>query len=118
MLPPVSNLLLHPFSAASDIIQVIKLTAEDDSMIASERRRKKMDDVKKQKDYQQAHGIKPDASFLRLLGAKISTPPSAVEGTSSSPEQIQTFELEKDTIAGQQIYSPEERRPKRWLGIW
>ena len=57
LIPPANTFLAHPFDWISQFIQVFKLHTQRISEETAERRRKRVEDVQKRKQYRRAHGL-------------------------------------------------------------
>jgi len=112
MIPPWTQLLLHPVKYTRTVLEVLKLHQAHITAETQERRKRKVEDVAKRSAYRKAHGLENEGfgswtakSDNELVGPAIPLGDDSKEGD----------------VAGDQITEqvPPERRPiKKWLGVW
>jgi hypothetical protein len=111
MLPPWSQLFLHPIKFTRTCVEVLRLHTAHVTAETQERRKKKVEDVQKRSAYRKAHGLEKDEGFggwtaksdEQLLGPGIPLGEMEVK--------------EGESTAGQ--VAREKRPPvRKWLGIW
>ena len=115
MLPPWTQLFIHPIRFARTWLEVLRLNQTHVSAETQERRKRKVEDVAKRSAYRKAHGLDKNEGFGgwmaksddQLVGPAIPLGADAKDG---------------EAVAGQ-VPSAEqvhrERKPiKKWLGIW
>ncbi|KAK2746824.1 hypothetical protein FQN57_002866 [Myotisia sp. PD_48] len=97
LLPAWSQLLTSPFSTIGQFFSVMKMHAEHGSLITSEKRKRRVDDVDKRREYRIAHGLEKDENATTDDGTESA---ERADGVADGSE-------------------PPKRRPiKKWLGIW
>ncbi|PGG97737.1 hypothetical protein GX51_07181 [Blastomyces parvus] len=109
LLPSWSQLLTHPIDTISQVLAVLKMHADHQTLETAEKRKKKTDDVEKRRAYRQAHGLekKEEAEEVEEEGD------AAVAGDGQLAVDGASGENEEDGVVR------ERRRPiKKWLGIW
>ncbi|EEQ92512.1 uncharacterized protein BDCG_07632 [Blastomyces dermatitidis ER-3] len=110
LLPPWSQLLTHPIDTISQVLAVLKMHADHQTLETAEKRKKKIDDVEKRRAYRQAHGLEKKEEGEEVVEGDVATAAAAdgqltVDGVDG--------ENEEDGVVR------ERRRPiKKWLGIW
>lgn len=146
MLPSSSDFFSHPLQSLGQFITVYKLHVAHESEKVAEKRRRKLEDVKKREEFMRAHGVEP--GFLtggwmdkfgtvegdlakkqraeqNLAGQDADREiesPIAMQAVAAGPVQggIGASELGDATNqeTQQQQQQQEKRKPKLWLGIW
>jgi len=115
MIPPVTQLFLHPIKYCRTWLEVLRLHQAAVTAETQERRKRKVEDVAKRSAYRKAHGLDKNEGFGgwmaksddQLLGPAIPLGESKNEGEVAT-EQVPATEK-----------APRERKPvKKWLGIW
>lgn len=136
MLPPNSMFFAHPFTFIGRWIEVYDLHVAYVSAQTAEKRKQKVDDVKKRSDYRKAHGLDQGESFFGGWTAKdddeekgpalkdgdvqVAAPPSAettmdlAQGATNTPSG-QDGESERTYIDFEGKKQPAQ---KKWFGIW
>lgn len=115
LLPPWSALLSHPIDTISQAVSVYKMHVQHESMLARERRQRRIEDAEKRRRYRIAHGLEEPGE-------------NAADGQSPAQAQAQSAGADAaegegagSGAAGRDEYIDWEgrRRPvKKWLGIW
>ncbi|KAI9675086.1 MAG: hypothetical protein M1817_001494 [Caeruleum heppii] len=125
MLPPTSTIFRHPFAFCATYIEVFKLHTAHLSAETAERRRRKVDDVKKRSQYRKAHGMDKDEGFggWTAKERKEVTASPIAEGGEGEEMPILAGAVPAPTLeADEDVYTDFEgrrRKPvKKWLGIW
>lgn len=137
LLPPNSMFFAHPFAFLGRYTDVYKMHVEYVSNETAERRRQKVEDVKKRAEYRKAHGIDDGETVLggwtaRRDGEEMG--PALREGAvefrkPGVPEPAQAMEVaaaaagvEKDVGNETETYvdfeGKEQRVRKKWFGIF
>lgn len=115
MLPEFSSIFAHPIAFVRTFFEVVKLTTDYNTIQVMERRRAKVEDVRKRHEYRKAHGFDMDEGFggwtaksdAQTLG------PGILLGDDKSAEGV--VEGENNEIVRQTTGKPPVRK---WLGIW
>ena len=144
LLPAARDLVWHPWSSVRACVEVLRLHTAYVSAQTAERRKTRLDDVQKRRDFRDAHGLPADQGLPALRGAPVPSPslssPSSNhekedearalgrERAAASPSQLLhttaspvANEPESASSADAAVYTDWEgkRRPvKKWLGIW
>ncbi|KAI9792401.1 MAG: hypothetical protein M1816_002285 [Peltula sp. TS41687] len=63
MLPPAGEFFRHPVAGMQTYIEVFKLNTAHTTEVTMERRKKKVEDVRKRSEYRKAHGLDKDEGF-------------------------------------------------------
>jgi hypothetical protein len=127
MLPSPSDMVMHPIKSTRMCFEVLRLHQIQISEETAERRRRKVEDVKKRSDYRKAHGLETDGfggwtakTDDELLGPaiKLGTEAAAAPGTPGVTESTaeSQSEIVEPAVTGQ--VQREKRQLKKWLGIW
>ncbi|KAE8355304.1 hypothetical protein BDV28DRAFT_129306 [Aspergillus coremiiformis] len=91
LLPSWSSLLSHPIDTIREALSVYRMHVEHTSMQTRERRRQRIEDAEKRRQYRIAHGLEVDDQ----------------SSVAADPE------------GSEHVDSERKRRPvKKWLGIW
>ncbi|CAG8957643.1 hypothetical protein HYFRA_00010510 [Hymenoscyphus fraxineus] len=118
LLPDGKNCFLHPFSSIGTFFEVVKLTSDYNTIQVMERRKAKVEDVRKRHEYRKAHGFDMDEGFggwtaksdAQTLG------PGILLGDGTAGEGATSTE------GGGEENKQVARQPrppvKKWLGIW
>ncbi|KAK2810569.1 hypothetical protein FQN50_002826 [Emmonsiellopsis sp. PD_5] len=93
LLPSWSELLVHPINTVSQVLAVMKMTADHETLQTAEKRKRKIDDVEKRRSYRVAHGLEKGV---------------VVEGGEGESDGGVVVEGEEGG----------RRKVKKWLGIW
>ncbi|KAI2632039.1 hypothetical protein GGR54DRAFT_14706 [Hypoxylon sp. NC1633] len=124
MLPPISQLFLHPFQYIGIVLNIIRLHEERESAITADKRRRKVEDVTKRNEYRKAHGLGPAQGFW----AKGLSNSNKAEESQTADEPIPTTAAEpvptavesEEARAAAMVtaeYTPDGKR-KKFLGIF
>ncbi|KAI1083802.1 hypothetical protein F5B20DRAFT_350572 [Whalleya microplaca] len=105
LIPPTSEFYRHPFQYIGVCIDVLKMHEEHISAETAEKRRRKVDDVAKRKEYRKAHGIEPPRGFWTSAPEEEAVEPV----TSAEPSEPHPDPAEES--------SPDGKR-KKFLGIF
>lgn len=145
MLPSSSDFFSHPLQSLGQFITVYKLHVAHESEKVAEKRRRKLEDVKKREEFMRAHGVEP--GFLtggwmdkfgtvegdlakkqraeqNQAGQEVDREiesPIAMQAAAAGPAQGGLSAPDLGTAAEQsqrQQQQQEKRKPKLWLGIW
>lgn len=145
MLPSSSDFFSHPLQSLGQFITVYKLHVAHESEKVAEKRRRKLEDVKKREEFMRAHGVEP--GFLtggwmgkfgtvegdlakkqraeqNLAGQETDREiesPVAMQAVAAGPVQSGLSSPDLGVAAEQnqqQQQQQEKRKPKLWLGIW
>ncbi|PYH99599.1 hypothetical protein BO71DRAFT_415324 [Aspergillus ellipticus CBS 707.79] len=112
LLPSWSGLMVHPIDTVSQAVSVFRMHVEHSSRETREKRRRRVDDAEKRRQYRVAHGLEePDEE----KDGKAATE-GVVEVDDQSPVAV-----EQQGADGKSVYVDWEgnKRPvKKWLGIW
>ena len=125
-LPSSSDWLSHPFQSLSQFISVYKLHVAYESEKVAEKRRKKIEDADKRKEFLRAHGVEPGfltGSWMEKFGT--------VEGDQAREalekrlaEEREKEEKDADLASpvaraeNQEMQQKDKPKRKVWLGIW
>lgn len=138
MFPPRSMIFSHPFAYIGRWFEVYNLHVAYVSAQTAEKRKQKVDDVRKRSEYRKAHGLDQDDGMFggwTAQGDGENKKPVLVEGgaqlkSSSGPETavgMAPATTQNENIVGQageseEIYTDFEGKrqtaKKRWFGIW
>lgn len=134
MLPPGREFFKHPIAFVETYIEVFRLNTAHTSAVTAERRKKKVEDVRKRSEYRKAHGLDKNEGFggwtarsdKELLGPALRTEKekSSLEpesGSKAIPAAEGDDEGNADQVESPGVYRDwrGKRRPvKKWLGIW
>ncbi|KAI9842809.1 MAG: hypothetical protein M1837_006912 [Sclerophora amabilis] len=120
MLPPTSDIFSHPIAFVSTYTEVFKLHTAHKSEETAERRKKKVDDAMKRKQYRKAHGMDSAqgggvGGWFASLGEEPEKEEMANTTTDSSPT---TADAAADAAREYADFEGRKRPVKKWLGIW
>lgn len=132
LLPPTSMLLTNPFAYVAQYARVYRLHVEHTSAETAERRRRRVDDARKRREYRKAHGI-PDTGFGgwsakqadekeegAVVGGDAEVAAVVAEGVGPDPVKAAEYAEQAEKV-GAGVYTDFEGRKKpvkKWLGIW
>ncbi|KAK5168330.1 uncharacterized protein LTR77_006899 [Saxophila tyrrhenica] len=133
LLPPRSMFLVHPWSFLGRYAEVYRMHVDYISAQTAERRRQKVEDVRKRGEFRRAHGLEGEEGVFGAWTAKgdaeVMGPGmregggGGVGGGREGMARGQGEEVREEAQAGQETYvdfegklRPVER--KKWLGIW
>lgn len=143
-LPEWNDLLWHPFQTLSQFFAVYKLHVAHESEQVVEKRRRKMEDAAKRKEFLRDHGVEPgfltgswmdkfgteegdkwkarregrlleEEAQQRPVDASIQGPAAMAAGSAGAPIPSQQGQIDGN---GQEEQPREKRKVKKWLGIW
>ena len=127
LLPSANTFLSHPVDWIAQYIEVYKLHTIRISEETAERRRKKVEDVKKRSLYRKAHGLEKEQGLGRWMAKsdnELLKAASNIDGAVGS-EVDDASPIRRDAPktdgASEAVYTDWEgnRKPiKKWLGIW
>nr|POE56103.1 hypothetical protein CFP56_75438 [Quercus suber] len=129
LLPPNSMAITHPFSYLARWWEVYRLHVDHVSAETAERRKARVDDAEKRKEYRKAHGIEDQEK--KLLGSWASED-SPLTRRSGERRVVGNVEVGDDAspvasegMSGQDSYVDFEgklrdaaQEKKKWFGIW
>ncbi|KAI4124633.1 MAG: hypothetical protein LQ347_005666 [Umbilicaria vellea] len=130
LLPPARDFWSHPLSFLGQYVEVYRLHTEHITAETAERRRKKMDDVKKRAEYRKAHGLDENQRWVvrgkdegMNVGAVGERRVGGEESGTSLIGKIGDGNARETGIEGEDEHAyanfERRRRPvKKWLGIW
>ncbi|OOF99431.1 hypothetical protein ASPCADRAFT_126348 [Aspergillus carbonarius ITEM 5010] len=112
LLPPWSGLLAHPIDTIRQAVSVFRMHVEHNSMETREKRRRRVDDAEKRRQYRIAHGLEePDERDEVKADGK-----EQVAVDDQSPVAVeQQGQDEKNVYID---WEGNKRPVKKWLGIW
>lgn len=143
-LPEWNDLLWHPFQTLSQFLAVYKMHVAYDSEQVAEKRRRKIEDASKRKEFLREHGVEPGfltGSWMDKFGteegdkwkarregrlldeeearqgpvdASIQGPAAMAAGSAGASIPDQ----QKQAGSDEQELPRERRKVKKWLGIW
>ncbi|EEH42154.1 uncharacterized protein PADG_06974 [Paracoccidioides brasiliensis Pb18] len=105
LLPPWSQLLIHPIDTVAQVLTVMKMHADHQTLETMERRKKKMDDVEKRRAYRRAHGLEKVEGAESDEGVVADAAAAAAAGVADGDGEGEVQERRWRPI-------------KKWLGIW
>lgn len=146
LLPSSADFFAHPLTSARQLIAVYKLHVAHESEKTAEKRRRRLDDVKKREEFMRAHGVEPgfltggwmdkfgtvegdlakkrreeegSASAVAAAAAQEESPVAAATTAASAMAAQGTGSVQEGEESVDWKGQREERRkPKMWLGIW
>ncbi|KAF2484304.1 hypothetical protein BDY17DRAFT_323171 [Neohortaea acidophila] len=126
LLPPKSMFYSHPFQYLGRYWSVYQMHVDHTSAEVAERRKQKVDDVKKRSDYRKAHGMEDGGLFgWTAKTDEEELGPALREGGGSGPNpavDIASPTAVIDTKAEEHVYLDFEGKTqvarKKWFGIW
>nr|POE47769.1 hypothetical protein CFP56_01100 [Quercus suber] len=129
LLPPNSMAIAHPFSYLARWWEVYRLHVEHVSAETAERRKARVDDAEKRKEYRKAHGIEDQEKKLLGSWATEDSPMTRRSGNARAVEDVEVAEeaspVARETVSGHETYVDFEgklrdagQEKKRWFGIW
>lgn len=132
LLPPNNMFYSHPFAFLARYWEVYQMHVAYVSAETQERRRRKVEDVRKRSEYRKAHGLDQDEKVLGGWTAKTDAEamgPAFREGVASAPPgPATTMELAQATVENIEGNGDEDeyvdfegkKQPvrKKWFGIW
>ncbi|PYH44864.1 uncharacterized protein BP01DRAFT_357210 [Aspergillus saccharolyticus JOP 1030-1] len=115
MLPSWSDLLSHPFSTVRQALAVFRMHVEHSSRQTREKRRQRVDDAEKRRQYRIAHGLE-EAPEEEGAAAAATT---GIAGEAVDDQSPVARDLAGDEVQGTYVDWDGQKRPvKKWLGIW
>lgn len=118
MLPSASDMIMHPIQSTRACLEVLRLHQIQISEETAERRRRRVEDVKKRSDYRKTHGLETEAfggwtekTDTEVLG------PAIKLGTDNAGPSGGGVESQQTTVEPAPVQM-ERRQIKKWLGIW
>lgn len=120
-MPGWSGLLSHPFNTISQVVSVWKMHVQHNSVLAREKRHKRIDDAEKRRQYRVAHGLEAPAvvdTAAKTAAVEDDQSPIAAGAADTIVEPVK---VEVEAEAGKEEYRAfggEKRPVKKWLGIW
>ncbi|GCB18816.1 hypothetical protein AAWM_01701 [Aspergillus awamori] len=111
LLPPWSALLSHPIDTVRQAISVFRMHVQHNSIETREKRRRRVDDAEKRRQYRVAHGLE-EPNEKDLAGA---------DGKEVAVDDQSPVAKEQQGEDDKNVYVDWEgnKRPvKKWLGIW
>jgi hypothetical protein len=139
LLPPNNMFLSHPISFLGRYIEVYQMHVEYVSAQTAERRKNKVDDVKKRSDYRKAHGIAQGEGIFggwsaksddENIGPALVTDRSSRVDDASPQATVKVDAAREDTVSGavggakegEEVFvdfdGKKQAAPKKWFGIW
>ena len=135
MLPPAREFFRHPVACVRTLIEIFKLNTAHTSAITAERRKRKIEDVRKRSEYRKAHGLDQGEGFgqwtYRGDNEEEAVAPQALPLTSDGTVAVSVAAVaaetaegglgEKTSSGGGGGYRDWEGRRKpvrKWFGIW
>lgn len=127
-LPTAKDFFRTPFSAISQFLQVYKLHVASESEKVADKRRRKLEDVQKRKEFLREHGVEPGfltGSWMEKFGTiesdkareamKSERESPAIDAAVGSP-----INQSANLASGSSDQTPQQphKKPKMWLGIW
>ena len=117
-LPSKNDFTSHPIQSVKQWVHIYRLHIQHESEIVAEKRRKKLEDAEKRKEFMRAHGVEPGfltGSWMERFGT--------VEGDAAREAMRKRIDEKKAAEAGvvdhQSPIAVQERPKKKvWLGIW
>ncbi|KAL9048720.1 MAG: hypothetical protein Q9162_007581 [Coniocarpon cinnabarinum] len=126
-LPSKQDWTAHPYQSLKQWIHVYRLHVAHESELVADKRRKKLEDAEKRREFMRAHGVEPGfltGSWMEKFGT--------VEGDQAREAMQRQMEEERTregrsvdeqspvAVDGHGETQPRMERPKRkvWLGIW
>jgi hypothetical protein len=118
LLPSASDMVMHPIRSSKMCLEVLRLHQIQVSEETAERRRRRVEDVKKRSDYRKAHGLETEGfggwtakTDDELMGPAIKL--GTETGTAAAPEGV----VESQSEVAEPVQ--RKKRPvKMWFGIW
>jgi hypothetical protein len=120
LMPGWSGLLSHPINTISQAISVWKMHVQHNSVLAREKRHKRIEDAEKRRQYRVAHGLEAPAVVDTAAAAPVVDDQSPV-AAGATDTLVEPVKAEAETQAPREEYrdfSGEKRPVKKWLGIW
>ncbi|RDW90339.1 uncharacterized protein DSM5745_02114 [Aspergillus mulundensis] len=112
LLPPWSALLSHPIDTVSQALSVFRMHVQHTSMETREKRKRRVDDAEKRRQFRVAHGLEEPSEEELAKEGKL-----AEQADDQSP--IAPEGQAQSAGAGEYVDWEGKRRPvKKWLGIW
>ncbi|PWY72097.1 hypothetical protein BO83DRAFT_379087 [Aspergillus eucalypticola CBS 122712] len=112
LLPPWSALLSHPIDTVRQAISVFRMHVQHNSIETREKRRRRVDDAEKRRQYRVAHGLEePNEKDVAGADGKGEV---AVDDQSPVAKEQQS-EDDKNVYVD---WEGNKRPVKKWLGIW
>ncbi|RAH66539.1 uncharacterized protein BO66DRAFT_331123 [Aspergillus aculeatinus CBS 121060] len=114
LLPSWSGLLSHPFDTVGQALAVFRMHVEHSSQQTREKRRQRVEDAEKRRQYRIAHGLEEASETAEGADAAAAAAAPAEAVDDQSP-------IAREEVAGDGTYVDWEgkKRPvKKWLGIW
>ncbi|RAL06533.1 uncharacterized protein BO97DRAFT_380203 [Aspergillus homomorphus CBS 101889] len=116
LLPPWSGLLTHPIDTVRTALSVFRMHVEHSSQLTREKRRQRVEDAEKRRQYRIAHGLEeaPEAEEGAAAAPVAAAGKEAVDEQSPVARDVQVEGADATFVDWE-----GKRRPvKKWLGIW
>lgn len=123
LMPGWSGLLRHPINTISQAVSVWKMHVQHNSVLAREKRHKRIDDAEKRRQYRVAHGLEAPvvADTAAASAAAIEDDQSPVAAgaadTMAAPVKVEEAQPEAGTEEYRD-FGGDKKPVKKWLGIW
>lgn len=122
-LPTREEWFSHPFQSASQFLAVYKLHVNHESEKVAAKRKAKIDDADKRKEFMRKHGVEPGfltGSWMEKFGTMDAEQARAATRDISTHEYAQGRgpELQPGTREHIEEKEQQPRRRKVWFGIW
>ncbi|KAL4781614.1 hypothetical protein BJX76DRAFT_11457 [Aspergillus varians] len=114
LLPSWSGLLRHPIDTIGQALSVFRMHVQHSSMETREKRRRRVDDAEKRRQFRVAHGMEEPSEAERGEGGK--------EGVQDVVDDQSPIAIEAQGLGqgeeGFVDWEGKKRPVKKWLGIW
>ena len=142
-LPSSSDFFSHPLSSISRFFQVYKLHVAHESEKVAAKRRRKLDDAQKRKEFLKEHGVEPGfltGTWMDKFGtvegdqakaaregkvleeeekeADAQSPVAAMQSAMIAGDVALSGAEQGQQEGGEEPERRERKKPKMWLGIW
>lgn len=123
LMPGWSGLLSHPINTISQAVSVWKMHVQHNSVLAREKRHKRIDDAEKRRQYRVAHGLEAPAvadTAAAAAAAAVEDDQSPVSAAAADT-MVAPVKKEAQPVAATEEYRDfggEKKPVKKWLGIW
>jgi len=141
-LPSSSDFFSHPLSSISRFFQVYKLHVAHESEKVAAKRRRKLDDAQKRKEFLKEHGVEPGfltGTWMDKFGtvegdqakavregkeqdveaeADAQSPVAAMQSAMIAGDVALSGAEQGQQMGGEEPERRERKKPKMWLGIW
>ncbi|CRG91861.1 hypothetical protein PISL3812_08915 [Talaromyces islandicus] len=119
LMPGWSGLLSHPINTISQAISVWKMHVQHNSVLAREKRHKRIEDAEKRRQYRVAHGLEaPAVADTGSAPVEDDQSPVAAGATETMVEPVKMGAEAEAPREEYREFSGEKRPVKKWLGIW